>query len=383
VPAYLDLSPTTDAFQLTGDPISVVTTGAPWTGSVRHLTIGLVNNMPDGALESTERQFLSLLDAASGGLNIRLRLFSMPDICRKGSAASHVRKFYSDVEILWNSSLDGIIVTGREPVAANLVDEPYWERFTTLVEWAREHTYSAVWSCLAAHAAVLHCDGIGRIKSSTKKCGIFDCSRAEDHRLIAGLGPWFKLPHSRWNGVSETALKDRGYRVLSRSEVGADVFVKQHQSLFVFFQGHPEYDSETLMLEYRRDVGRFLKGESKIYPSMPRHYFDINTSAALEAFREQALREPHRELLAKLYGLLLQAKTEASWRTDAIQMYGNWLEHIATQKGLRFYTENKVVRSDWNKTSVVPIRAVNASSSSYLERHVASEERPRRTASGH
>ena len=31
------------------------------------LSIGLVNNMPDGALRATERQFIHLLRAASGG----------------------------------------------------------------------------------------------------------------------------------------------------------------------------------------------------------------------------------------------------------------------------------------------------------------------------
>ena len=31
---------------------------------------------------------------------------------------------------MWDQHLDGLIVTGREPLAANLMDEPYWETFT-------------------------------------------------------------------------------------------------------------------------------------------------------------------------------------------------------------------------------------------------------------
>ncbi len=46
------------------------------------LHIGLINNMPDGALEATERQFLSLLNAASDGVSIRLSLYSLPGIER-------------------------------------------------------------------------------------------------------------------------------------------------------------------------------------------------------------------------------------------------------------------------------------------------------------
>ena len=40
----------------------------------RVLTIGLVNNMPDAALEATERQFMRLLTAAAGNNLIRLPL---------------------------------------------------------------------------------------------------------------------------------------------------------------------------------------------------------------------------------------------------------------------------------------------------------------------
>ena len=36
-----------------------------------YVTIGLVNNMPDEAVEATERQFVSLLDSASQGVQVR------------------------------------------------------------------------------------------------------------------------------------------------------------------------------------------------------------------------------------------------------------------------------------------------------------------------
>ena len=43
------------------------------------LVIGLVNNMPDGAFKTTERQFRELLTFARGDTPIRLRLFSLPE----------------------------------------------------------------------------------------------------------------------------------------------------------------------------------------------------------------------------------------------------------------------------------------------------------------
>jgi homoserine O-succinyltransferase/O-acetyltransferase len=42
------------------------------------LEIGLVNNMPDAALRSTERQFRTILTEAAGGAPFRLTLFFLP-----------------------------------------------------------------------------------------------------------------------------------------------------------------------------------------------------------------------------------------------------------------------------------------------------------------
>ena len=44
------------------------------------LEIGLVNNMPDTALAGTQRQFLSLLKAASGSIVVRLTFYALPDV---------------------------------------------------------------------------------------------------------------------------------------------------------------------------------------------------------------------------------------------------------------------------------------------------------------
>src|SRR2546422_9778102 len=97
------------------------------------------------------------------------------------------------------------------------------------------------------------------------------------------------MPHSRWNDIPEDALASCGYRVLTRSEdAWVDSFVKQRNSLFVFFQGHPEYDAVTLLLEYRRDIGRFLRRERESYPIMPYGYFDPETVEALTALRQRA-----------------------------------------------------------------------------------------------
>ena len=299
----------------------------------RCITIGLVNNMSDEALKATERQFIALLNAASEDMPIRLSFYTLPGVPRNGLVGSHINNVYSNIEDLWDGHLDGLIVTGREPMAANLSDEPYWESFTKVLAWAQENSHATVLSCLAAHAAVLHMDGIRRAKRNDKVFGIFECAHASDHPLTAGTPSSFKLPHSRWNGVPEEQLTDCGYKVLTSSaDAGVDTFIKQQKKLFVFFQGHPEYESDTLLREYRRDVGRYIKGESARYPLMPQSYFDEATVAELTALQEKATSERSEGLLPELSSILADKKIENTWQSSAAGIYRNWLAHICAQK---------------------------------------------------
>jgi homoserine O-succinyltransferase len=300
------------------------------------LTIGLVNNMPDAALQATERQFVALLGAAAGDVPVRLTPYALPDVPRTDWGLGYVRRFYTDIDELWSTSLDGLIVTGTEPRSPNLRDEPYWDSLTRLLEWAEQNTHSAIWSCLATHAAILHLDGVGRRPLDEKRFGIFECDRVADHPLTAGAPARVPMPHSRWNELPEEALADTGYRILTRSDAaGVDAFVKQRNSLFVFFQGHPEYEAQTLMLEYRRDIKRFLLRERETYPGMPRGYFDEATVEALTALRERALTDRREEVLADFPTALAAGTVTNTWRTSATCIYRNWLSYLAERKAAR------------------------------------------------
>lgn len=297
------------------------------------LTIGLVNNMPDSALRATENQFVRLLEEAADGMSVQVRVLSLPGIERSEAAARYVHRFYQSTDDLEQAPVDALIVTGREPLTTNLADEPYWKSFTRLVDHAQRGTISTLWSCLAAHAAVLYLDGIGRVRNSQKYSGLFRCSKVSDHPLMARLPSSFKTPHSRWNGLEEGALESAGYQVLARAvESGVDSFIREKDSLFVFFQGHPEYETNTLLLEYRRDIGRYLRRETEAYPGMPRDYFDLETAAALTGVEEAARRGRNTELLEDLSAILETARIQDSWRQTAVSIYRNWLLTICTQK---------------------------------------------------
>src|SRR4051812_28805381 len=149
------------------------------------IDLALINNMPDSALETTERQFAELLAAASGETLIRVKLFTLPDLPRSETARRYLSETYSTLDRLWSSRPHGLIVTGTEPRAAALADEPYWSTLTQIVDWAQYATKSAIWSCLAAHVAVLHVDGISRRPLREKRSGVFECTRIADHPMVA------------------------------------------------------------------------------------------------------------------------------------------------------------------------------------------------------
>jgi homoserine O-succinyltransferase len=294
--------------------------------------IGLINNMPDTALEATERQFVALLEAASGEVRVRLRFFSLPGVPRSERGQRHVDKFYRGLRELPGSNLDALIVTGTEPRAASLRTEPYWYWLGELIDWAEANTLSTVWSCLAAHAAVLHLDGIARHPLAEKCFGVFDCATAADHPLTVGQVR-MSVPHSRWNELREDELRERGYDVLTCSaQAGVDMFARRRGSLFVFLQGHPEYDAVSLFGEYRRDFGRFLRGERDVCPNLPHGYFDDAATARLADLRARALLDRREELLAELPVVALEQGLRARWRPAAERLYANWLAQVVALK---------------------------------------------------
>lgn len=293
------------------------------------IEIALVSNLPDSAFRVTERRIRRLLKVADGEIPFRLRCFSLsggqlPD------AATSANNLDADVGNLYFSKIDGLIVTGAEPRAIRLPEEAYWKPLTELVDWAEANTHSTIWSCLAAHAAVLHLDGIERQRLGQKCCGIYDCSKLVNNWLTNDLPPSLKVSHSRLHGLNEIDLNVRGYQVITKSkDVGVDIFMKRLRSQFVFFQGHPEYHFSSLQREYLRDIGRYLAGERELYPNIPEGYFDPATISALEKFRTCALAERNPALIGTVPRLTLQPSVTAEPEIAATTIFRNWLVYIA------------------------------------------------------
>ncbi len=298
------------------------------------LNLAFINNMPDAALEDTELQFFTLLDIASGSIPVYVKLYSLPGVPRTERGLHHLNRFYNSFEDLWQSEFDGVIITGTEPHQLNLRDEPYWGVLTDVFDWAERNTSSAILSCLAAHASVSYSDGISRHRLSDKQFGVFESGKISDHALLEHTPGCVRFPHSRWNEVRESELTSAGYVVLTRSsDAGVDAFVKQKKkSLFVHFQGHPEYGAQTLFKEYRRDIKRFLNRERESYPTMPKGYFDAPASRLLSEFQKSALADRREGIMTSFPEEAVIGGLQNGWHSTAACVYRNWLQYVAARK---------------------------------------------------
>jgi len=292
------------------------------------LTIGLINNMPDTALRATERQFMRLLRQAAGNVRVDFHCFSLPSVKRSQPVRRRIDQQYSDIANIDRLHIDGLIVTGAEPIAATLPEEAFWRDLTDIVDWAKTNTRSTIWSCLAAHAAVLHLDGIERRRIETKCSGVYDCFGVSSHWLTDDLPSPFRVSHSRLNELRAGDLAARGYQLLTHSpEAGVDIFARQLGSEFIFFQGHPEYEALSLEREYLRDISRFLAGERNTYPTIPVGYFDAETEEKLASFAKRAGAERRPALSAELPERTL--RQDIATGAAATEIFRNWLGYLS------------------------------------------------------
>ena len=285
------------------------------------ITLGIVNNMPSAARKSTRRQFLEIISAAAP-IPMTIRWFAM-----------EASDGYEPIERLWESNLDGLIVTGNEPHGDLLTDEPCWPQLVETVEWAKYHTISAIWSCLAAHAAAFRLDGVERRALPEKISGVFLSQKTSDHPLVVDLQAVWRVPHSRCNDLSERDLTSCGYQLLSRSSVaGVDMaFKRVRESAFLFIQSHPEHDAQALLREYRRDVMRFIAHERESYPAIPHGYFSEAIIRSMESLRLDALRNRDADWSPRLR-VLDSAEVRCPWKPTAVQLYRNWIRLLAVEQ---------------------------------------------------
>ena len=295
---------------------------------IRELHIGFLNMMPDAALEATERQFIRLVGGCNRIAQFFVYPFSLDGLPRSADTRDYIARYYSRFEELRESGLDALIITGANVVNPALEDEPFWDPLMDVVDWARGNVASTLCSCLATHAVLKRFYGIERRPLPEKRWGVYDHRVCwPGHPLLAGINTRFDVPHSRFNDISRSQLEAAGLHVLVESaEGGVHMAASADHFRAIFLQGHPEYDANSLLKEYRRELYRYANNERDRPPPLPENYFSGDAERLALAALEAAGRARETgaafddTLEADVEGLL-----DNTWGDTAKAIINNWL----------------------------------------------------------
>jgi len=295
---------------------------------IRELHIGLLNMMPDAALGATEKQFFRLIGESNPIAQFFVHPFTLDALPRDAAAREHVDRYYESFASIKEQGLDALIITGANVIGADLSEEIFWDPLIEVADWAQEHVTSTLCSCLATHAVLDFRCGQKRGQLKRKKWGVYR-HRVVDaaHPLVTDINTEFDVPHSRWNDVSRAQFEAAGLKVLVTGEGDCVHLATSADGLrSVFFQGHPEYDTISLLKEYKRDVNLYIDGGLQDYPPMPDNYFSQFAAAVMREYRLRVDRclvagQPVPEFPEHLVIETLKN----TWQDTASAVVGKWI----------------------------------------------------------
>ncbi|MDE2088531.1 MAG: homoserine O-succinyltransferase [Gammaproteobacteria bacterium] len=298
---------------------------------IRELHIGLLNMMPDAALAATERQFFRVVGESNQIAQFYMHPFTLKELKRGPEAQAYVARYYETIDQIREQGLDALIITGANVTHPDLSLEPFWEPLIEVIDWAYHNVTSTLCSCLATHAVLQFRYGQKRRPLGFKRWGVYS-HRVVDrkHPLVNDVNTRFDVPHSRFNDISREQFEAAGLHVLAES-TAAGVHLAVSEDLFriVFFQGHPEYDTVSLLKEYKREVTRYARGERDDYPPVPESYFTLQTRAILEEHKDRVVTARVKgEPTPDLPESLIVPTLDNTWHDTAEAVINNWIGKV-------------------------------------------------------
>lgn len=263
---------------------------------IRPLRIAILNLMPTKI--ATETHVLRLL--GNSPLQVEVTLLHMGSHCSRNTPPEHLEAFYTTFEQVRHQRFDGLIITGAPVEQMAFEDVDYWPELVELLDWSRENVYSTMHVCWGAQAALYRHYGVAKYQLEQKMFGVFDHDVLDPRTpILSGYDEVFPAPHSRHTEIrADDILAVPELALLATSPDAGVYLVGSTDGREFYVTGHPEYERDTLKLEYDRDVARQLPIE------VPRHYYPDD--------------DPSRP-------------PRVTWRSHAFLLYANWLNHCVYQ----------------------------------------------------
>lgn len=284
------------AAQLESENIFVMTEYRALHQDIRPLRVLILNLMPTKI--ATETQIMRKL--SNTPLQVEVDLLRTKTHEATHVSTGHLETFYRTFDDIRDIHYDGLIITGAPVEQMPFEEVDYWPELCQIMDWSTTHVHSTLHICWGAQAGLYHHYGIQKYDLPAKASGVFEHYLVKPQSpLVRGFDDRFYAVHSRNTDVRrEDVEAEPQLEVVAVSDEVGLYIVKSTDSRRFFVFGHPEYDTDTLRLEYERDVKRGLN------PQVPAHYFPGDDPAA----------EPRNV-----------------WRSQAQLLYTNWLNYYVYQ----------------------------------------------------
>lgn len=282
--------------QLRNENVFVMSETRAMHQDIRPLKIAIVNLMPTKI--TTETQLLRLL--SNSPLHVEIDLVGMDSHTSKNTSAEHLETFYKTFKDIKNQKYDGMIITGAPVENYDFKDVDYWDELVSIMEWSKTHVTSTFHICWAAQAGLYYHYGIPKYSLDKKLSGVYKHKvNRRTAKLVRGFDNEFYAPHSRYTEVrAEDIKKVKELEILAESDEAGVYIVFTKGGRQIFVTGHSEYDADTLLNEYLRDVGRGIN------PDIPKNYFPDDNP---------------------------EKKPVVRWRSHANLLFSNWLNYFVYQ----------------------------------------------------
>ena len=281
---------------LEGENIFVMTEYRAMHQDIRPLKILILNLMPTKIV--TETQLLRKF--SNTPLQIQAELLQTVSHEAQNVDRSHLESFYTTFDEIKDKYYDGMVITGAPVENLDFEAVDYWDELCQIMDWSKTHVHSTLHICWGAQAGLYYHYGVPKYSLPKKVFGVFDHQVLKPSSpLFRGFDDRFYAPHSRHTEVLEEDIrKIPGLEVLAVSDEVGVFAVKTEDSRQFFFLGHLEYDRNTLLLEYQRDVDKGLDID------VPKHYFPNDDPTQTPIVR---------------------------WRSAGQLIYTNWLNYYVYQ----------------------------------------------------
>jgi homoserine O-succinyltransferase/O-acetyltransferase len=297
---------------------------------IRELHIGLLNMMPDAALIPTERQFFYLISSSNKIAQFYMHPFSIPTIKRNKKTQDYIDRYYETFVDIKKQGIDALIISGANVTEGNLENEIFYQPLMEIIRWAKKNVTSVLSSCLATHAIMQNLYGLKRYALPAKKWGVYQHYVCKSHPLVSSINTNFFVPHSRFNQIDKKQMLEKKIHILVESkDAGVHLATSPDGFRFIFFQGHPEYETISLLKEYKRECILFYENKRNSYPPFLKNYFNLQQQYILKEYQTNINKAKEKKAPMPIFPEELIAQSlQNCWHDTATAIVGQWIGYV-------------------------------------------------------